>query len=356
MHGDDAFRVRRLSSLGAAGADSLAFYAGGRVRDRALEDTAAGAVILRAECAPRFSRHRVIVEDAYLAYARASALFAPPARIRGIHATARVAPSASLQDGAALGAYAVVGENSVVEAGALLGEHVTVAQDCVIGRDSVVEAGARIGARTRIGARCRISQGAVIGAGGFGYAANSRDGGGGGEWVRIEQLGGVRIGDDVDIGANTAIDRGALDDTVIGDGVKLDNHIQIAHNVRIGAHTIIAGCVAIAGSAIIGARCQLGGRASILGHLEIADDVRINAGSFVSASIRDAGEYSSMIPVQPAAAWRKTVAHLRRLHQLAEKMKRLQRVCLKDVNSNDAGAQDMNAQDMREQGKLGKTQ
>jgi len=335
VDGDDAFRVRRLGSLGNAGADSLAFYAGRRgAKDRALETTAAGAVMLRAECAARFPRHRVIVEDAYLAYARASALFAPPPAIRGVHPAALVAAGASI-DGAALGAYAVVGENSVVEAGAVLGEHVSIGDDCVIGRGTRIEPGARIGAHTRIGARCRISSGAVIGAGGFGYAENFRDGGG--EWARIEQLGGVRIGDDVDIGANTAVDRGALDDTVIGDGVKLDNHIQIAHNVRIGAHTIMAGCVAIAGSAVIGARCRFGGRVSILGHLEIADDVRINAGSFVAASIREAGEYSSMIAVQPAAKWRKTAAHVRRIDQLAAKVKRLQGACAESMRPQGKG-------------------
>ncbi|MDA8011315.1 MAG: UDP-3-O-(3-hydroxymyristoyl)glucosamine N-acyltransferase [Gammaproteobacteria bacterium] len=326
VEGDDAFRVRRLSSLKNAEADSLAFYAGGRgAKDRALETTAAGAVMLRAECAQRFPRHRVIVEDAYLAYARASALFAPPPKNCGAHKTAAIAPNASVHKDAALGAYAVVGENSVIESGAHIGAHVTVGADCVIGRDTAIESGVHIGARTRIGARCRISSGVVIGAGGFGYAENSSDGGV--QWERIEQLGGVRIGDDVDIGANTTIDRGALDDTVIGDGVKLDNHIQIAHNVRIGAHTIMAGCAAVAGSAVIGARCRLGGRASVLGHLEIADDVHIHADGFVAASIFQAGEYSSLISAQPAEKWRKTAAHIRRLEQLAEKVKRLQRAC-----------------------------
>ena len=326
MEGDDAFCVRRLSSLKNAEADSLAFYAGGRgAKDRALEPPRPA----RSCCAPNARKDFRATASSWKT---PTSLTRAPARCSrraakncGAHKTAAVAPNASVHKDAALGAYAVIGENSVIESGVNIGAHVTVGADCVIGRDTAIESGVHIGARTRIGARCRISSGVVIGAGGFGYAENSSDGGV--QWERIEQLGGVRIGDDVDIGANTTIDRGALDDTVIGDGVKLDNHIQIAHNVRIGAHTIMAGCAAVAGSAVIGARCRLGGRASVLGHLEIADDVHIHADGFVAASIFQAGEYSSLISAQPAEKWRKTAAHIRRLEQLAEKVKRLQRAC-----------------------------
>ncbi len=313
--GDGTFEAKTLSSLENAASDSLAFYADSK-QQGALQTTAAGALLLRAEHADLFAGPKVIVADPYLAYARASALFASAGDAPGgVHASAIIAAGASLHADVTVGPYSVIGENTRVERGVVIGSHVSIGDDCVIGRHSVVDSGVHIYARTTIGARCRLACGVVLGASGFGYAEND------GEWVRIEQLGGVVIGDDVDIGANTTIDRGALDDTVIGNGVKLDNHIQIAHNVRVGDHTIMAGCVAVAGSATIGKRCRLGGRAAILGHLEIADDVRVNADSFVAGSITEAGAYSSMLPAQPAARWRKIVAHVHRLEHLAKKLK-----------------------------------
>lgn len=318
VDGDRAFIVTTLSSLEKAGADSLSFYADPK-RAAELKASGAGAVMLRAEHAGLFPGHKVIVEDPYLAYARASALFAPPpgGLHPGIHPSAVIAAGAWLHADVTVGPYSVIGDNSRLERGVVVGSHVSVGGDCVLGSHTVLEAGVRIYPRTVIGRGCRLASGAVIGASGFGYAPA------GGAWLRIEQLGGVVIGDEVDIGAHTAIDRGALDDTVIGNGVKLDNHIQIAHNVRVGDHTIMAGCVAVAGSTVIGARCQLGGRASILGHLQIADDVRVNAGSFVARSITEAGVYSSMIPALPAARWRNIAANLRRLDQLAETVGKL---------------------------------
>ncbi len=312
VEGDGAFTVAALSALENAASDALSFYADPK-REAKLKASGAGAVMLKAEHAGLFAGHKIVVADPYLAYARASALFAPPPSDAGVHPSAIIAAGASLHADVAVGAYSVIGENSRLEQGVVVGSHVSVGADCVLGRDTVLDPGVRIYARTTIGERCKLASGAVIGASGFGYA---HDENGGGEWVRIEQLGGVVIGDDVDIGANTTIDRGALDNTVIGNGVKLDNHIQIAHNVRVGDDTVMAGCVAIAGSATIGKRCRLGGRAAILGHLEIADDVRVNADGFVAQSITEAGVYSSMIPAQPAAQWRKTVANLRRLDRL----------------------------------------
>ena len=318
VEGDGAFTVAALSALENAASDALSFYADPK-REAKLKASGAGAVMLKAEHAGLFAGHKIVVADPYLAYARASALFAPPPPLSdaGVHPSAIIAAGASLHADVAVGAYSVIGENSRLEQGVVVGSHVSVGADCVLGRDTVLDAGVRIYARTTIGERCRLASGAVIGASGFGYAHDPHsDPNSGGEWVRIEQLGGVVIGDDVDIGANTTIDRGALDNTVIGNGVKLDNHIQIAHNVRVGDDTVMAGCVAIAGSATIGKRCRLGGRAAILGHLEIADDVRVNADGFVAQSITEAGVYSSMIPAQPAAQWRKTVANLRRLDRL----------------------------------------
>lgn len=319
--GDGAFEVKTISSLENAAADSLAFY-GDPQQESKLKATAAGAVMLRAEHAGLFAGHKVIVADPYLAYARASALFVPPAGSAPgrIHPSAIISPSASVHADAAIGPYSVIGENSRVAQGGVIGSHVSVGDGCVIGRHTTLDSGVRLYARTIIGERCNLASGVVIGSSGFGYAESVESQG---AWVRIEQLGGVVIGDDVDIGASTTIDRGAIDDTVIGNGVKLDNHIQIAHNVRVGDHTVMAGCVAIAGSAVIGKRCRLGGRAAILGHLEIADDVSVNADSFVASSITEAGAYSSMLPVQPAARWRKTVAHIHRLEKLAKKIQAL---------------------------------
>ena len=316
--GDGAFRVKSISSLENAAADSLAFY-GDPQQASKLKATAAGAVMLRAEHAGLFVGHKVIVADPYLAFARASTLFAPPAMAvpGAIHPSAIIAPGASVHADAAIGPYSVIGENTRVAQGVVIGAQVSIGADCVLGPHTIISPGVHLHARTIVGARCNLSSGVVIGESGFGYAENH------GEWVRIEQLGGVVIGDDVDIGAGTTIDRGAIDNTIIGNGVKLDNQIQIAHNVRVGEHTVMAGCVAIAGSAVIGKRCRLGGRAAILGHLEIADDVSVNANSFVAASITEAGVYSSMIPVQPAARWRKTVARIHRLEELAKKLQAL---------------------------------
>lgn len=311
VDGDAGFTVAELKSLESADAGSLAFYAGQRRAGAALKNTAAGAVMLRADHAGEFPRHKIIVAEPYLAYARASALFAPPAPPPGIHSTAVIAAHASVAADAAVGAFTVIGPGARIGPGAVIGAHASVGDNCVIGGGTRLDPGARIYPGVRIGRRCRIAAGAVIGAPGFGYAPGG-DNGDGGEWTRIEQLGGVLIGDEVDIGAHTAIDRGALDDTVIADGVKLDNHIQIAHNVSIGPGTIMAGCVAVAGSTVIGARCQFGGRASILGHLVIADDVRVLAGGFVAKSILQPGEYSSLIPAMPAARWRRVIAGLRR--------------------------------------------
>ena len=320
--GDGAFRVKSISSLENAAADSLAFY-GDPQQASKLKATAAGAVMLRAEHAGLFVGHKVIVADPYLAFARASALFAPPATPARIHPSAIISPGASIHADAAIGPYSVIGENARVEQGAIIGSHVSVGDGCVVGAHTTLDSGVRLYARTMIGARCNLASGVVIGASGFGYVESGESGENPGAWVRIEQLGGVVIGDDVDIGAGTTIDRGAIDNTIIGNGVKLDNQIQIAHNVRVGEHTVMAGCVAIAGSAVIGKRCRLGGRAAILGHLEIADDVCVNANSFVAASLTEAGVYSSMIPVQPAARWRKTVARIHRLEALAKKLQAL---------------------------------
>ena len=315
VRGDGDFVVHHLRSLTTAQNDSLAFYAAGTPRAK-LEDCQAGAMLLCAAHADWFDGHKIIVADAYLGYARASELFVDVAGASSGESSGE-STSNNIAHDVSLGSNCAIGKNVCIEAGAVIGANAVVGDDCIIGADTHIEAGAVIYPRTHIGARCRISGGAVIGASGFGYA---RDGD---AWAPIQQLGGVRIGDDVDVGANTTIDRGALDDTIIGDGVKLDNLIQIGHNVQIGEHTIMASGVAVAGSTVIGKRCQFGGRAAAIEHLHIADDVVVQANSVVAKSILEAGVYSAMITAQPVAMWRKTAARLRRIDQLARQIKTL---------------------------------
>ena len=328
VRGDGDFVVHHLRSLTTAQNDSLAFYAAGTPRAQ-IEQCKAGAMLLCAAHADWFDGHKIIVADAYLGYARASELFVDASggatgevgRDLLRNDLAGVSSDESTVNNIArnvsLGSNCAIGKNVCIDSGAVIGANAVVGDDCIIGADTHIEAGAVIYPRTHIGARCRISGGAVIGASGFGYA---RDGD---AWAPIQQLGGVRIGDDVDVGANTTIDRGALDDTIIGDGVKLDNLIQIGHNVQIGEHTIMASGVAVAGSTVIGKRCQFGGRAAAIEHLHIADDVVVQANSVVAKSILEAGVYSAMITAQPVAMWRKTAARLRRIDSLARQIKTL---------------------------------
>ncbi|MDH4060063.1 MAG: UDP-3-O-(3-hydroxymyristoyl)glucosamine N-acyltransferase, partial [Aquincola sp.] len=220
---------------------------------------------------------------------------------QGVHPSAVIEPGACIAADASVGALSFVGRDAVIGAGTRIAARVTIGERCVIG------------------ARCIVHSGAVIGADGFGFAPHD------GQWEKIAQLGSVRIGDDVEIGANTCIDRGALGDTVIEDGVKLDNLIQIGHNVRVGAHTAMAGCVGVAGSAKIGSFCTVGGGAIVLGHLELADHVHITAASVVSRSILKPGQYSGMFPIDDNASWEKNAATLRQLHALRERLRALEK-------------------------------
>ena len=304
--GDPDFTVDSLNGIHTASSRSLTFYTGRSNRKNPA--TEAGAVILKSEHAELFPVNRIIVQDPYLAYARASQLFVKDNnRNRGISPQATVSRLASVADDVSIGPFSVIGDQAVIQHGVKIGSGVSIGNEVMIRSGTVIEDRVVITGSAIIGRDCVISSGAVIGSSGFGYARNGK------YWQRIEQLGGVEVGNHVDIGANTTIDRGSLENTVIGDGVKLDNQIQIAHNVRIGENTAIAGCVGIAGSTRIGANCRIGGRAAILGHLEIADNVDILASTLVSKNIVEAGEYASMIPAQPAKTWRKNLAVIRRL-------------------------------------------
>lgn len=317
--GDGERSLRRVASVEAAGADCLTFVSRPAFLDR-LADSAAGAVILAPAHAGRAPCAVLLADDPYAAYARAAQLLHPlPDMPAGVDSSATVAASARIAEDAHIGPQAIVEEDAEIAVGAVIEAGAFVGRGAVIGPDARVAPRVVVCAECRIGARVRIQPGAVVGSDGFGYA-RAREG-----WLRIPQIGRVVIGDDVEIGANTTIDRGTLDDTVIGDGVILDNQIQIAHNVRIGDHTAMAGCVGVAGSAVIGRNCTVGGAAVILGHLEITDDVHITAMSLVSKSITLAGTYSSGTPLETNADWRRNAARFRQLDALSRRVSALEK-------------------------------
>lgn len=316
--GDPACVITGVATLRNAGPQDISFLANHRYR-RYLAETKASAVIVSPDARDECPVHAVVVNDPYLGFARAAALlssdddFSP-----GVHATACVDANAQVDPTASIGAHAVVGAGARIGARVVIGPGCVLTGECEIGEDTRLVANVTICEGTRIGRRGLLHPGVVIGADGFGLANDA------GRWIKVPQLGGVHIGDDVEIGANTTVDRGALDDTVIEDGVKLDNQIQVAHNVRIGAHTAIAGCTGIAGSAKIGRRCVIGGGVGIVGHLEIADDVQITGMSFVAHSIREAGMYSSGTPLEPTRAWRKNYARFHHLNEMAQRLRALE--------------------------------
>ncbi len=311
IHGDGSFEVHSLMSLDRARSDSLTFCVDSKTNHGGSTD--AGAVLVSPRNAELFSINRIVVEDPYLAYAKVSGLFKSPGQPAVIAPSARVSDTASMGERVSIGEFSVIGNGCTIGDDVIIGSGVHIGDSASVGAGTVVEHNTVIMDRCHLGMRCFVSPGVVIGSSGFGYAPAGES------WQRIEQLGSVLIGDDVDIGANTTIDRGALDNTVIENGVKLDNLIQVAHNVRIGEHTAIAGCSGIAGSTVIGKRCKIGGRAAILGHLSICDDVTLLVNSLVTSSITSPGEYASMIPVQPSGQWRKNLAILRRLGRPGEK-------------------------------------
>lgn len=318
LHGDSQCEIRRIATLREAGPGDVSFFVNRRYR-KDLSKTRASAVILGPDAVSVCPVAALVVENPYLGYAQAAALFRPQrSRQCGIHATAWVSHEAVVDSSAWIGPQATVEAGACIGKDAVIGPACVISENVSIGEGTCLMASVVLCEGVRVGTRVLLHPGAVIGADGFGIANDQ------GVWVKVPQLGSVRIGDDVEIGANTTIDRGALEDTVIEDGVKIDNQVQIGHNVHIGAHTAIAGCVGIAGSVHIGKRCALGGAASIAGHLEIVDDVYLTAASAVSKSITTPGIYSSGMPIQDNNSWRKTIARLRHLDELARRLKVLE--------------------------------
>jgi len=302
--------ITGLASLESAGPSHISFVSNPRYQQQ-LADTQAGCVIVGPSLADAAQRRGncIVADQPYLYFARLTQLWRSTLRaarpalglsVPAVHPSAIVDAGAMVHPTARIGALCVIEHGAQIGAETQLKARVTVGEDCVIG------------------ARCLLHSGVVIGADGFGFAPD------GDRWEKIEQLGAVRIGDDVEIGANTCVDRGALQDTVIEDGVKLDNLIQVGHNVRIGRNTAVAGCAGIAGSATIGAQCTIGGGAVVLGHLQIADGVHVSAATVVSKSIKKPGHYTGFFPLDDNASWERNAATLKQLHTLRERIKKLE--------------------------------
>ncbi len=304
--GDLNAKVCSVDTLQNASSDSLSFYTGPPYQQD-LNTTRAGIVILAESARGLFGGNAIVVSDPHLAYARAATLIFPLLKPHP-----GIADIVSISDDASISADAKIGPGVVIQAGSHIAAGVVIGAQCVVGKNVTIGAGSRLDARVtiyddvQIGEACHLLAGAVIGSDGFGFARDT------GQWLKVPQLGRVVLGNQVHIGANTTIDRGSIGDTILGNGVIVDNLVQIAHNVQIGERTAIAGCAAIAGSTTIGTDCLIAGRAAIVGHLKIGDGVQVNANTLVTKSISEPGIYSSSWPAQPVKKWQKMLARLRR--------------------------------------------
>lgn len=318
VHGDDTVTVDSVATITNATSGQITFLTNPQYK-HLLEHTAASAVILKEDNLADCPVNAIVVDNPHAAYARIAQTIHKAQKLEaGIH------PSAIVDPGATIGEQVAIGPNTVIESGVKIGRNTRIGanafigQDTQIGSDCFIDVHVTIHHGVRIGDRVIIFSGAVIGSDGFGHAFDN------GKWLKVPQLGGVEIGNDVEVGASTTIDRGAIEDTIIEDGVKLDNQIQIAHNVRLGAHTVIAACTGVAGSAKIGKRCMIGGLTGIAGHIELADDVAVAAMTLVSKSIKTPGTYSSALPFEPAGVWRRYVARFKQLDNYVKRLKRLE--------------------------------
>lgn len=327
--GDGDVVVSRMASLSGARSGDLSFLASSKYR-ALLATTQASAVVVGLADINATAMPRIVTENPYAYFARVSSLLNPEGVVDpGVHQSAVVHPSAVYPQSVSIAAHVQIGRDVRIGEGVIIDAGCVISDNVVIGHGSRLHAHVTVYAGCEIGCNCVLSSGVVIGADGFGYAEDA------GRWVKIPQVGRVVIGDAVEVGANTTIDRGALDDTIIEEGVKLDNLIQIGHNCHIGAHTVIAGCVGIAGSARIGRHCKIGGAAMILGHLEIADGVTISPGSMITRSLSKADTYTALMPFQPHSAWLRTAAHIRHLDDMVARIAHLEKelVALKKEHS-----------------------
>ncbi len=328
LRGDKNHEVTGVGTLSRARPEDISFLANRSYRKQ-LKSTCAGAVILQPADAKNCPVNCLLSENPRASYARVAALFEhKPVVVAGVHPTAVIDESAHIGDEVHIGPYVVIGAGTHIGTGSSIGPGCVIGDDCQLGDGGLLEANVTLTEGVKIGKRVIIYPGAVIGADGFGLAFSNEN------WVKVPQLGSVSIGDDCEIGANTTIDRGAIDDTVLEDDVRLDNLVQIGHNTFIGAHTAIAGCCGIAGSTRIGRNCLLGGAVGIAGHVVIADGVTISAKSYVNRDITEkGGVWSSTVPVRPLREWQRSVAHLRKLDQVEKRIRKLEKQAGKSQNN-----------------------
>jgi len=317
LEGDAGHVMTGLATLATAQPDQVSFLANMKYASQ-LDMTQAGAVILNVDQAKLFAGHCLILDNPYLGYAKLSQEFSPVSSFSGIDESAKVHGTAILGDEVNLAAGVVIGAHVNLGNAVSIGPNSVIGAHCIIGEGTTIAANVSLYHDIIVGAFCTIHSGAVIGADGFGFAKDGSD------WVKIAQLGGVTIGDHVEIGAGTSIDRGALDNTIIGDGVKLDNQVQIAHNVELGDYTAIAGCTAIAGSTKLGKHCTIAGACGITGHLTLADGVHVTAMSLVTHSIAEPGAYSSGTGLDKNQQWRRNATRFKQLDQMAKRIKQLE--------------------------------
>ena len=314
--GEAAAPLTGVATLDSARPGEITFLSNPKYRGK-LADTRAGAVIVGPGDRDVAIIPHIVSDNPYAYYARTAALFHPEVPVKpGIHPFAQIAAAANVDAYAEIGAFVVIGAGASIAKGAKIGAHGVIGERVSIGEGTRLNPRVTIYDDCSIGARCVLHSGVVVGADGFGMARDA------GRWVKIPQVGKVRIGDDVEVGANTTIDRGALDDTVIEDGVKLDNQIQIGHNCVIGAHTVIAGCTGISGSVTVGRDCLIGGGVGLVGHISICDRVTISGFSLITKSITEPGTYTSGLPFMPHAEWLRNAVHLRRLDQMAKQLRK----------------------------------
>lgn len=329
LHGDPNAVISGINTLTNARSGEITFLDNPRYR-KYLMDTQASAVILTQKDLSDCTTNALITVNPYLVYAKIAKLFDRQAiSVAGIHATAIIGENCQIDATASIGPYTIIAANVIIHANVTIGAHGNVGERCVIGANSCLLNNVTICHDVQLGERVMIHHGAVIGSDGFGNANEQ------GRWIKVPQLGGVRIGNDVEIGANTTIDRGAIGDTIIDEGARLDNQIQIAHNVHIGAHTAIAACTGIAGSTKIGRYCLIGGGVGISGHIEITDKVMVTGMSGITNSIKQPGVYSSTMPAMPQNEWWKALAYFRKIAELAKAWRKLEKTLKHKSNESE---------------------
>lgn len=320
VKGDPSCKIYGMSPIETAAEGQITFVLRPKFI-RFLEETKASAVVIHPKEADKCHGNALLIEHPDVGYAKIAHLFdRSPKPDNGIHPSAIIGEGSQVSSTATIGPHVVIGKHVTIGDQAVISANSVISNDCLIGAKTFLAPNVTLYHDVQIGEQCIIHSGAVIGSDGFGMVNDQ------GKWLKIPQLGGVRIGNHVEVGANTTIDRGAMQNTTIGHGVKLDNQIQIAHNVEIGDHTVIAGCVAIAGSTRIGRYCLIGGASCIADHLEITDNVMLAGMSGVTRSITQPGIYGSVIPVEPKEKWQKNVAHYRKLGDLVERIKKLEKL------------------------------